>query len=54
MFKNKAYELTFKLEDGMNIIVGKVSAYQTNGTFQIYCNEIEKEALEIYTYDMNN
>ena len=46
MFKNKAYELTFKLEDGMNIIVkGKVSAYQANGTFQIYCNEIEKEGL---------
>ena len=46
MFKNKAYELAFNLEDGMNVIVrGKVSAYEANGTFQIYCNEIEKEGL---------
>ena len=43
MFKNKAYKLAFNLEEGMNVIVrGKVSAYEANGTFQIYCNEIEK------------
>ena len=46
MFKNKAYNLTFNLEDGMNVIIkGKVSAYEANGTFQIYCNEIEKEGI---------
>lgn len=46
MFKNKAYDLTFKLEDGMNVVVkGRVSVYEANGTFQIYCNEIEKEGL---------
>ena len=46
MFKSNAYELDFKLEDGMEVIIsGRASVYIANGTFQIYCNEIQKEGL---------
>lgn len=46
MFKNKAYELDFKLEDGMEVVIsGRASVYTANGTFQIYCEEIQKEGL---------
>ena len=46
MFKNRVYELDFKLEDGMEVIVsGRASVYTANGTFQIYCEEIQKEGL---------
>lgn len=46
MFKNRAYDLDFKLEEGMEVIVtGRASVYTANGTFQIYCDEIQKEGL---------
>lgn len=50
MFKNRAYDLQFPLEDGMEVIVkGRASVYTANGTFQIYCDEIEKEGIgELY------
>lgn len=46
MFKSSAQNLKFKPENGMNIIVyGKISAYLRDGTYQIYCNNMEKEGL---------
>lgn len=46
MFRNKAENLLFKLEDGTNVIIkGKVSVYATNGSLQIYCEEIEKDGV---------
>ncbi len=41
MFKNQAYGLRFRPENGMNVIVlGKVSVYTRDGTYQIYCQKI--------------
>ena len=50
MFKNRAYDLKFPLEDGMEVTIrGRASVYTASGTFQIYCDEIEKEGLgELY------
>ena len=50
MFKNKAYDLQFDLEEGMEVVVkGRASVYTASGTFQIYCDEIEKEGIgELY------
>ncbi|SCJ54185.1 Exodeoxyribonuclease 7 large subunit [uncultured Clostridium sp.] len=50
MFKNRAYDLQFTLEDGMEVIVkGRASVYTASGTFQIYCDEIQKEGIgELY------
>lgn len=46
MFKSKAYDLNFKLQDGMEVVVsGRASVYTASGTFQIYCEEIQKEGL---------
>lgn len=44
MFRNKADELTFKLEEGMSVVAkGRASVYTVNGSFQLYCDELEKE-----------
>ncbi len=50
MFRNKAEDLTFKLEEGMSVIAkGRASVYTANGSFQLYCDELEKEGLgELY------
>ena len=50
MFKNRAYDLRFPLEDGMEVVIrGRASVYTASGTFQIYCDEIEKEGIgELY------
>ncbi|MBE6048438.1 MAG: exodeoxyribonuclease VII large subunit [Clostridium sp.] len=44
MFRNRAENLTFRLEEGMSIIAkGRASVYAANGSFQLYCDELEKE-----------
>lgn len=44
MFRNRADDLTFKLEEGMSVIAkGRASVYTANGSFQLYCDELEKE-----------
>ncbi|WP_027624672.1 exodeoxyribonuclease VII large subunit [Clostridium lundense] len=50
MFKSYAKELTFIPEDGMNVVIkGKVSVYSKEGSYQLYCEEIEPEGLgELY------
>ena len=50
MFKNRVYDLRFPLEDGMEVVIrGRASVYTASGTFQIYCDEIEKEGIgELY------
>ncbi|MDS0527873.1 exodeoxyribonuclease VII large subunit [Clostridium sp. SHJSY1] len=46
MFRSRAEELKFRLEEGMSIIIrGKASVYPASGSFQLYCDEIEKEGL---------
>ena len=43
MFKSRAYDLDFKLEDGMEVIIsGNASVYTASGSFQLYCNTITK------------
>lgn len=44
MFKGNASFLKFKLEEGMEVIIcGRASIYPATGSFQIYCDEIQKE-----------
>lgn len=44
MFRGNAASLNFKLEEGMSVIInGRASIYPATGSFQIYCDEIEKE-----------
>ncbi|WP_294376313.1 exodeoxyribonuclease VII large subunit [uncultured Clostridium sp.] len=44
MFRGNAVSLNFKLEEGMSVIInGRASIYPATGSFQIYCDEIEKE-----------
>ena len=44
MFKGNAAFLKFKLEEGMEVIIaGRASIYPATGSFQIYCDEIQKE-----------
>lgn len=46
MFKGKAYELDFKLEEGMEVVISaSCSIYPMNGSLQLYCNDIRKEGL---------
>jgi len=46
MFKNKAEILKFRLEEGMGVILrARASVYTASGSFQLYCDEIEKEGL---------
>lgn len=50
MFKSRAYDLRFPLEEGMEVVIkGRASVYTASGTFQLYCDEIEKEGIgELY------
>lgn len=44
MFRGNAAFLKFKLEEGMEVIInGRASIYPATGSFQIYCDEIQKE-----------
>lgn len=46
MFKGRAALLTFRLKEGMNVIItGKASLYPATGSLQIYCDEIEEEGV---------
>lgn len=46
MFKGKAYDLDFKLEEGMEVVISaSCSIYPMNGSIQLYCNDIRKEGL---------
>ena len=46
MFQNSASKLTFVPEDGMNVLVsGRISAYPTQGSYQIYIDTMEPDGL---------
>lgn len=46
MFKSNAYSLTFIPENGMNVVVsGRISVYEKEGVYQLYCNKMEKEGV---------
>ena len=46
MFQNNALKLGFKPEDGMNVLVsGRVSAYPSSGSYQIYVEEMELDGI---------
>jgi exodeoxyribonuclease VII large subunit len=46
MFKAYTSKLNFLPEDGMKVVIkGKVSVYQKDGTYQLYCEEIKAEGL---------
>ncbi|MBD7910011.1 exodeoxyribonuclease VII large subunit [Clostridium cibarium] len=46
MFRNRVEFLNFRLEEGMSVVIcGRASVYTANGSFQLYCDEIEKEGL---------
>lgn len=46
MFKGNAYFLKFKLEEGMSVVIkARASLYPATGSFQLYCDEIEKEGI---------
>ncbi|MGH4125663.1 MAG: exodeoxyribonuclease VII large subunit [Clostridium sp.] len=44
MFKSQTHKLKITPRDGMNVIVrGRVSVYEREGAYQIYCNDIEAD-----------
>jgi exodeoxyribonuclease VII large subunit len=44
MFKSQASKLTITPRDGMNVIIrGKVSVYERDGAYQIYCDYMEAD-----------
>lgn len=46
MFRSRAESLDFMLEEGMSVIIsGRASVYTANGSFQLYCDTIEKEGV---------
>ncbi len=46
MFQSSASKLTFVPEDGMNVLVsGRISAYPTQGSYQIYIDTMEPDGL---------
>ena len=46
MFKNAAYKLKFKIEDGMSIVCfGRVSVYDKRGQYQLYVEVIEPKGV---------
>ncbi len=48
MFQSRASGLTFVPEDGMNVLVeGRISAYPTAGTYQIYIDKMEPDGLGV-------
>ena len=50
MFKTYTSKLNFLPEDGMKVVIkGKISVYQKDGTYQLYCEEIKPEGMgELY------
>ncbi|MDP4178271.1 MAG: exodeoxyribonuclease VII large subunit [Bacillota bacterium] len=50
MFKNNTASINFTPEDGMKVIAkGKISVYEKEGTFQLYCSELKLEGIgELY------
>lgn len=50
MFKSDAQNLNFIPEDGMKVIVkGRVSLYEKEGLYQLYCNEMKPDGMgELY------
>lgn len=51
MFRSDALSLKFQPENGMNVeIKGRVSVYQKDGSYQLYCSEIKQVGIgELYT-----
>ncbi len=48
MFSRDALNLTFKPEDGMNVLVeGRISAYPAQGSYQVYVEKMEVDGLGI-------
>lgn len=46
MFKSRAENLKFEPENGMKVVIkGKVSVYQKDGAYQLYCDEIKLEGI---------
>ncbi|MCL2320478.1 MAG: exodeoxyribonuclease VII large subunit [Oscillospiraceae bacterium] len=46
MFKTSVQNLKFKPENGMSVIVyGRISTYLRDGSYQIYCTDMEREGL---------
>lgn len=46
MFYSSTYNLNFKPEDGMNVLVeGRISCYPAGGTYQIYVDKMELDGL---------
>jgi len=46
MFRSAAAKLTFKPEDGMNVLVtGRISVYPAGGSYQIYIDKMEPDGL---------
>lgn len=46
MFVREASKLTIELENGMHVIAcGKLSVYQRDGNYQLYCTSIEPEGI---------
>lgn len=44
MFKSQTYKLKITPRDGMNVIVrGRVSVYEREGAYQLYCDDIEAD-----------
>ncbi|AWI03786.1 exodeoxyribonuclease VII large subunit [Clostridium drakei] len=50
MFRSSAKNLKFMPENGMKVVVkGRVSVYEKDGAYQIYCNDIEPDGVgELY------
>ncbi len=50
MFRQYAGALTFRPEDGMKVIIkGRVTVYQKDGSYQLYCEDMKPEGLgELY------
>lgn len=46
MFRNNAEKMKFSPEEGMKVIVkGNVSVYSKDGTYQLYCDEMEPDGV---------
>ncbi len=50
MFRSSAKNLKFMPENGMKVVVkGRVSVYEKDGAYQVYCNDIEPDGVgELY------
>lgn len=46
LFKNSAYKIKFRIEDGMSLIcLGRISVYNKRGQYQLYVEEIEPKGV---------